>query len=214
MEQRDIRDTPNRGAVKPRKFFKMARSVRGGGAVGLKLLNEDLLVRAGKRRTLGPDPGTRGFPIYPEPPHFLLDRRLGRDVQDIETYTAYWLISDRMKRVLESIDPAGFAFCKCKTELRNGEEGPPYWLCDVLRVLDAIDEEKSRIFVKYESTGKKIYLPSLGNDCVFKKKIVENIHIFRLTFLELRTICDEKLKLACKAQNLKGIEFSEVGIEQ
>jgi len=214
VERREEKETPKRSTIKPRKFFKMSRVIRGGGAVGLKLLNKDLLVQAGKRLTFGPDPGTRGFPVYPEAPHFLFDRRLGRDVQDIETYTAYWLISDRMKRVLESVDPAGFAFCKCKTELRNGEEGPPYWLCDVLRVLDAVDEENSNVAIKRGEDGKVLQYLGLAKTCFFRKNVTESLDVFRLFYFSPQVICSDRMRLACTVENLKGIKFLDVGIEQ
>jgi hypothetical protein len=48
-----------------------------------------------------------------------------------------------MKTVLERVDLEAFAFLKCKVQLPDGTDGPVHWLCDVVRVLDTLDEEKS-----------------------------------------------------------------------
>ena len=45
---------------------------------------------------------------------------------------------------LEAVDGEGLAFLECETRSLSWKAAPDYWLCDVVRVLDAIDEEKTR----------------------------------------------------------------------
>jgi hypothetical protein len=110
---------------KTRKFYRIDPDFRVGGAPGIQMDNKDALLQG--RRTLGPPTGQRGFPDYPEAPHFLFDKKLGRPPRDLEEYHAYRLISDRMKVVLEAIDPDGFAFVQCEVRLSDGTAGPTYW---------------------------------------------------------------------------------------
>jgi hypothetical protein len=204
---------PDRHSNSKRKFFKIGPDLRGRGLAGMKLLNKDVLVKSGKLVILGPDPGTRGFPAYPELPHFLFDRKLGRAVGDIELCVYYWLISDRMKGILEGIDPDGFAFVRCNVELANGQEGPIYWLCDVIRVLDALNEEKSTITIIYDENGNKIHYRGVGINSVFRKDVVESAHVFRIELFQSIVLCDEVTKIACNDAQLRGVRFKQVGTD-
>lgn len=106
---------------KARTFYKMNPDFRLGGAPGLQLENKHLLLQG--RRTVGPPVGQRGFPEYPEAPRFLFDKRLGRHPRDVEEYHAYWLVSDRAKVVLETVDPDGVAFARCDVVFPTERKG-------------------------------------------------------------------------------------------
>jgi hypothetical protein len=122
-----------------RKFYRMSQNLNAG-APGYEIVNERLL--AGDRIILDPPPGCRGFRDYPEPPRLVIGGRRGHVPRDLEAYCGYWLVSDRMKTLLESIDSAGLAFVKCEVQVVKGKIDNCYWLCDVTRMLDAVDEEK------------------------------------------------------------------------
>ncbi|WP_442963049.1 imm11 family protein [Pseudomonas sp. Leaf127] len=63
---------------------------------------------------------------------------------------AAMIVSNALKQVFESVDPEAFAFTACAFTQADGSAGPPYYLCNVVRVLDALDEEASRVRIKYE----------------------------------------------------------------
>jgi hypothetical protein len=191
---------------KARKFYKMGPDFTRGGAPGYVIENKSTLLMG--RRVLGPEPGQQGFPNYPEPPRVLFDKKLGRPPRDLELCSEYWLISDRMKTVLEAVDPAGVAFVRCEVRLRGGELGPLYWLCDVVRILDAVDEMASRLRI-YDKQGRKTYSLVGGASLVFKEDVVGPAHVFRMAYMEPAVICDQLLKDSCKAAGLKGITFSD-----
>lgn len=132
---------------KPRKFFSISPDFVRGAAPGFELENEDKL-RNG-RTALEHVPWRPGFPEFPETPRFLFDKRLGRPVRDLEQYGHYWLVSDRAKQVLEIIDPEGVVFLKCDVHSRDGEPGPTYWFCGVLRLLDIVDDDASTVKTDY-----------------------------------------------------------------
>ena len=93
--------------------------------------------------------------------------------------------------------------------LADGTEGPAYWLCDVVRVLDAVDEARSRLRIEYEGEIKR-YSVLGGADIVFNEDVVGAAHLFRMAHMESAVICDRPIKEACRAASLKGITFWNV----
>jgi hypothetical protein len=175
-------------------------------ASGFKLLNERTLFHGGPP-IFAPPPGRRGFRDYPEPPVFLADARLGRIDREFEEYCGYWFVSDRMKAILEGVDPEAFAFLKCKVQLPDGTEGPLRWLCDVVRVLDALDEEMSTIGIEAASDGSKLYNFFGKVRLMFKNEVVNSFHVFRMKYFVAKVVCDEEMRRACKAAELTGLRF-------
>jgi Protein of unknown function (DUF1629) len=146
---------------------------------------------------LSPLSGRRGFPDFPETPLILVKKKSHRPLRDLEDCRSYWLISERAKQVFERVDPEAFTFVKCDVRFATGEPGPDYWLCDVVRVLDALDEAASRI-----STFS-------WSSLVFNENVVGSAHAFRMLQRGSVVICDQSLRDACKAAGLKGIWFTD-----
>jgi hypothetical protein len=190
-----------------RKFYKVSIK-SGGGRIGLELENKAAIIPTG-RYVLIPPPGQRGFPVFEETPCFVFDKRRGRMPRDLEEFHDYWLVSDRMKRVLEAVDAEGIAFEKCETRVPTGESGGDYWLCDVLRIIDAVDEAASNLKIEWDR-GHKIYSLMGGANLVFDKSAVGPAHVFRMAHLEASVICDSLFKTKCNAAGLKGIDFRDV----
>ncbi len=86
------------------------------------------------------------FPLLRETPRLVYRERQGVPPQDLEGgLSGYWLISERLRQVMEEIDPDAFAFADTDYRLEDGSKGPTYFLCDVVRTLDALDEEASQL---------------------------------------------------------------------
>jgi hypothetical protein len=195
-----------------RKFYHMSQ---GGGATAMAL--ENACVLAPDTGVLDPFPG-RGFPNYSEPPRFVFSRKRGwRAPRDLELFHHYWLVSDRTKAVFESVDAEGFAFVACDVRLAKGRyDGPNYWLCDAIRVLDALDETRSRLTISivedpmYRDFGEKRYsfFVEGGAKLVFREDVIGSAHAFRMAHKSATVIADETLKDACKAAGLAGIAFT------
>jgi hypothetical protein len=192
-------------SAKMRKFYIVSYT-RATRASGFELLNGRALFQGGPPIFV-PPPGHRGFRDYPETPVFLSDPRLGRIDRDFEEYCGYWFISDRMKAVLERVDAPAFTFFKCKVQLPDGTDGPVRWLCDVLPVLDALDESKSTITIRTADNGSRVYNFSGGVRLIFKDDAVGPHHVFRMMYYDAQVICDEEMRLACKAAELTGLRF-------
>jgi Immunity protein family (Imm11) len=139
---------------KTRKFYIITFSTAHKLA-DFEIENLDVLCMGA--RVLAPPPGRRGFPAYPERPRVVIGKRGdGPPPSDLELFHNYWLISDRLKAVFETVDPPAFAFQACDVKLRDGSPGPVYWLCDVVRVLEAFGESTlQEIRQFFANTGHK-----------------------------------------------------------
>jgi len=203
-----VDETPMRAKVvrrpKGRRFYKLDNNYRLGGRPGLTLENESTL-----RSYVGYTGLNPRYAAFPEVPRFLFDKRLGRAPRDIEGFSGQWLISNRLKAVFEAVDRDALSFTPCEVRLPDGTEGPPRWLCTVVRVLDALDEEASRITIG-EDQGQKCYLLKAGMSLVFREETVGAAHMFRMAYFEPVVICDQFVKDNCQQAELKGILFRDV----
>jgi hypothetical protein len=192
-----------------RRFFRIAPDRRLRGPAGFALENEAKLLQG--RPILGPETGKRGFPSYPEPPRIVIDRKLGRAPTDFEQYSEYWLISQRLKRLLQAVDADGCAFLQCDVRLGQGASKQSYWLFDVIRILDAVDESASRLTIVHDhrACGGRYYQFGSSTSIMFKPDVVGSAHIFGLTFARSAMFCDEELRDACKREGIKGIRFRD-----
>jgi hypothetical protein len=148
--------------------------------------------------------GTRGFPAYREKPRVVIGkRRSGSPAGDMELCHSYWLISDRLKSLFETIDLPAFALRACDVKLRDGSPGSVHWLCDVVRVLEAFDESTAQ---KFRLGIKQAGL--LGDKTlVFNEAVIGDSRIFRTPYSPANVFCDQVMKDACKAAGMKGVRF-------
>lgn len=169
--------------------------------------------------------GTRtGLPAMERPPRFQFDLRSdadwlwGRDYpeapivwQDIlNRRRDLWLISDRLMRLLLEIDAAAFDCVRAETTilLDEGErEGPAYWLCDLVRVVDAIDLEKSNAWLKEFASGLFSVEVRTGSE-VFRKRDLGDAQIFhQLNRLGYRTYLTDAAKKRIEQGGFVGVDF-------
>lgn len=157
------------------------------------------------------------LPASMPPVPVVFDKSDGRLPGDVELFFNWWLISDRTKAVFEKIDPEGFVFVPCDVRLPKGSyHGPDHWICDVVRVLDAVDESNSVLDigihddVRNMDNGQKYYRFPLEYKLVFREPVIGNAHIFRMAYRDTTVICDQELKDACKSAGLKKIHFADV----
>lgn len=194
------------------KFFVIEPGLWSNGqGPGLEIANEDELLNPGMN-TMDPPNGEAGQ--YPERPHLVHVPELGGMPRDLEEIAGIWIISAALKHVFESVDPAGFAFAACDFTLADGSPGPQYFLCDVIRSLDALNEDASRVKIKYEhdhQTGEnvKFYSVAGGASLVFNEEVVAGAHIFRQERIGAEPICDRVLFDAVHAANLNGVRLRD-----
>ena len=186
-------------------FFILEPSFWGEGKVpGIEIANEDALALPGAHTVAPPD----GDPAqYPERPHLVHVPQLGGLPRDFENLFGIWIVSEALKRVFVSVVPEGFTFVACDFTLADGTTGPQYDFCGVLRTLDALDEDASRLKIEIgDYLNGKFYKFSGGANLVFRKEVIGSAHVF-LTPISETVFCDRILRDAVFAANLSGVRF-------
>jgi hypothetical protein len=208
--------------AKPEKapsYYDMDADFTRGGAPGWKFLNHDT-VQKGHKGICPVPPWPTGqkatkdgpwrFPDFVETPRFLFDRKFGRRPRDVENIDGFWVVSEKMKTVLETTAPGACAFRSCETVLASGDPGPARWLCTIARAfLDAVDLEVTEgLLSRRNPNGSISYTPTPLTKLRFKHDVVGGAHLFHVVDISSRTVyCDQVMKDACKAAGLKGIRF-------
>ncbi|MHB9878999.1 imm11 family protein [Pacificimonas sp. ICDLI1SI03] len=136
------------------------------------------------------------------------------DLLDVyDTDSRRFVASERFKNIITNIDPDGVQTWSAVTKMKNGRDGPPYWILQPTRRLDCVDEERSDI--QYTGQAREItngeMVPTLGyselNNVFMNEAKVGNAHIFQL-LLKTGKIVDEAIVDAYRAAGLKGALFT------
>lgn len=159
---------------------------------GVELVNAAVLRPEG-RIIIRPEVG--GFPKFDEVPR-LHETSAERTLSDFQMgFEGYWLVSDRLKRIFESVDPDAFEFAECELVRYDGTLGDPYFLCDVVRSLDAIDDDASVIRIATDGYPKgKFYKMAGGAKLAFRKAVVDGAHVFVNPFNTKLVVCDRLMR--------------------
>ncbi|WP_017907494.1 DUF1629 domain-containing protein [Xanthomonas sp. SHU 199] len=145
-------------------------------------------------------PPEGGFPSMLEQPKMTYEPSAGPEPRDLEEgFGGYWLVSEKLHDVMCSVDPDAFAFAEVDYRLADGIKGPRRFLCDVVRELDALDEEVSRLNVKVSDdyVRGKFYSLGGGASLVFRDEVLGQAHVFRLPF-NPSVFCDKTFKVAIR----------------
>jgi hypothetical protein len=202
------------------KFFVFGPDLHGGQHE-IEIVNKGELIWPGDLTWFPPGryPDRQPYPVIPRLA-FKKEARKNKLPRDLDAVGGIWVASERMKRIFESVDPEGFAFAACDFTMPDGSNGPQLYLCDVVRTLDALDEEASdvRIIIDRDyKTGEevKIYSVTGGASLAFKPEAVGNVRVFVQWQLGADPICDHVLRDACREaglgrkDGLKGIRFRD-----
>lgn len=199
-----VTNKPKKGAF----FHLMPDARRRGKGHGVIFENEKALLTP-PRLILQPDDG--GFPPLRETPRLIHDPKKGAPPQDLEGgFSGYWLVSERLRNVMESVDADAFVFADVDYRLADGSKGPTVFLCDVIRTLDALDEEASELDIKVSDDYEagKYYSMAGGSRLAFKHDVLGDAHVFMLPF-HGGVFCDRVFKDAVKTAGIGGRGRSE-----
>lgn len=178
---------------------------------GLQFANQAALCRPGMHTV---DPPNGDPAQYSERPHLVHVPAEGGLPRDFEVYASIWIVSQALKDVFDAVDPQGFAFAACDFTLADGTPGPQYYLCNVIRELDALDAAASRVKVKVEHdfiTEQDVAFYSIagGASLVFNKDVVGGAHIFRQPNSGFDPICDRAMADALNQAALDGVRLRD-----
>jgi len=195
---------------KPRtgEFYKLRPDARRRGpGHGVLFENEEELVSP-PRLSLRPKGG--GFPSLRSTPRLVHVPGSGPLPEDLEGgFSGYWLVSERLKHLMQSIDPDAFAFAETDYRLADGTIGPAMYLCDVVRTVDALDEKASEVLIEVSDDFEagKYYDLAGGARLAFRKEVLGSAHVFKLPYNGV-VFCDRTFKDAVEAAGISGPESS------
>ncbi len=169
---------------KPKKgeFFLLEAGKINGPASGVAFENLDRLLSP-PRLILKPEGG--GFPTFRETPRLVHNPSKGPPPLDLEPgFSGYWLVFERLQKVMATVDPHAFAFAKVDYRLADGSRGPLHYFCDVVRELDALDENASTLHIDTSEPfiNGKFYDLTGGASVTFDRRRLGNAHVFKTPF--------------------------------
>lgn len=155
-----------------------------------------------------------GVPLEPETPALLIDQTTSkRAPMDFEVGAAErWYISARAKEVFDRLDFGAFDFRRAEVMLRTATgqvPGPDYYICDVVRFLDALDESRSRVSV---APGSMRVVSFFFDDNVFNARAIGDHRVFRLMYSPHRILCTEAFRTGVRQAGLTNITFTKIGV--
>lgn len=194
---------------KQRKFYIMGYPPVEYSS-GREFLNQDEVCSgSGSQILRAPSRFQRGFRNYTIRPRFRVGKRFGRKPYDVEPYTDYWLVSDRAKQLFDRISETDFTYLAVDTEFDAGSEPTTYWLCDILPVVDAVDESRSAVKYWIDRDGLKHHETRGRASLAFNENLVGAHSVFRMKTSFTTLICDERFKIEIKQSKLTGLRFKE-----
>ena len=184
------------------EFFQLRPDARRGGrGHGVIFENKSALLTP-PRIIVKPEEG--GFPQLQEMPRLVHHPAEGALPEDLEGgFSGYWLVSQRLRRVMDAVDATAFAFADVDYRLADGSPGAAVFLCDVVRTLDALDEDASDVDIRIgdEYEAGKYYSLAGGSRLAFRHDVLEEAHVFRLPF-HGGVFCDRVFKDAVVAAGI------------
>ncbi|WAT13703.1 imm11 family protein [Xanthomonas fragariae] len=203
--QTTTKNIPQKG-----EFYVLGPDMRGSRGHGVVFENENKFPWP-PHMHIGPS--SAGIKEFKEVPR-LRQSRPNDMPSDLDSdFRGYWLVSEPLKQLFESIDPEGFEFASCDFILNDGSKAPAHYLCDIVRVIDAIDEDASKVKILTEGYSKqgKHYSLAGGASLAFRKTVIDSAHIFRTPYNSRLVICDQILRNALvengfgKPRNSRGV---------
>ncbi|CAD0331326.1 hypothetical protein CFBP498_22010 [Xanthomonas hortorum pv. vitians] len=195
-------ETTTTNQPKKGEFFHLQPDVRRGGkGHGVVFENREALLTP-PRLILRPKDG--GFPALREVPRLVYHPSEGVPPEDLEGgFSGYWLVSERLRRVMEAVDPGAFAFVETDYRLADGSKGPNVYLCEVIRTLDALDEDASMLKIEVSDDFEEGKYYDLTGEIrlAFKRDVLGDAHVFRLAF-HGGVFCDRLFKDAVEAAGI------------
>lgn len=147
-----------------------------------------------------------GIDLSASVPVISFKRPASRLLDAYSTYFYCWLISEKAKNALEDVDAHGFAFYPVQIEPESSSM-PSYYLCDMVRLLDCVDELKSTIRYQQDSPFKNY----LGlKQVVFLEERVGRAHAFRLFYAPTRRIADDVLRKRIDELKITGFDWESL----
>ncbi|WP_432593004.1 imm11 family protein [Stenotrophomonas maltophilia] len=136
--------------------------------------------------------------------------------RDLEPWMdGQWIVSERLYNVMKYVDEESFSFSKLRCYQLDDGSVADYYICNVTRTVDALDEDASRLGVEISDYDGEKYYRLLGQICLrFKREALGSISVFKLPF-HGAVFCDVVFKDAVEETGrLAGRPFSGISFER
>lgn len=151
----------------------------------------------------------------PEKPVIILHRDCKIASRDIDLMRAFWIVSERCKDAMLSVDLSAFDFLECDCFDHKGNQLEARWLCVVMRTLDVLDEEVTKVIIARGPNGAKGYhINSYDNIVLKMKEIPNNTQIFNMAHILRKIISTTAFKDEMKYKGIKNFLFTDVSKRQ
>lgn len=148
------------------------------------------------------------IPDYLEDPHIVVDKKKKATLLDFFRRDGFIFITAKLKAIFDDLAPGGCDYRLCKTEFSDGTPGNKTWICSPNKIFeDAIDLTKSKVTIL--RTGSYALLEE--DWLIFKKELLGDVSIFRVSRCGAYVFCDERFKSTCKSEEIRGIGFELIG---
>ena len=178
------------------------------------ILNESKLIEGRPLRSsqiFAAIPWHPGFWPMSEKPVLQIKEKPRKMPKDIDYCGGYWLISEKCKTFFEDIDPLAFEFVECDCLDVNGSPTKSRWFCDVIRVVDALDEQKTKVTIKTPEGWHKSYEIEVTSNLYFRTNAIPaNCHIFKMAHYHGMRIVDRQLRDGLKNERMTNIRLTNV----
>jgi len=191
---------------KAKRFYRLGQPlVNAESSAGLECLNRDEVFSG------PPSPFQPGFHAFTVRPRFRfrIPKRRGRKPYDVEFHYGYWLVSDRAKQLFDKICEADFAYLTVDTEVDPASEPATYWLCDIVSLVDALDESRSVVEREILRDGSIYHPPTNQRSLAVDENRVGVHSVFRMKTSFTTLICNERFRTEFKQSKLTGLSFQE-----
>ena len=152
-----------------------------------------------------------GFWPMAERPRVVIGSRCKILNREFDLMRAFWIVSERCRDVMSSIDGAAFAFLACDCYDRKGELLDTRWLCEVTRSLDVLSRfNAERPTIEGTSPAQGLFLDTMKNLIVRDREIPTDAHIFVPEIYSSHIIVSEHFRHMMKRAGIKNIRFNRL----
>jgi hypothetical protein len=132
-----------------------------------------------------------------------------RGVEDVPFQVFGWfIVSDRLKTLIEDAKLTGIDFYAVKTESRSDIRLPRYWYAHFVQVAGAIDFDKS-FYSRGEVKGNPILIMV---KFAFKQSAIEEYDFFRAAEYPVVPFCSSRFRALFVENKATGLGFTPVPV--
>ena len=137
-----------------------------------------------------------------------------KTIPSIFNYSGAWLVDDKVKSVIESLEPGVHQFFPIKLLRVNGEVAEERWVLNICQRVDGVEPEKSDLKIKRRPADELItsIMPyAAKRKVVLVERVIKGHHLWiDKRYIGSTTFLSVELREAFKAAGVTGGHFEKV----